>query len=127
MKKIILFAILLVSIVGYSQEKDCKKFKNGKYYSSAFPDQYIIRKDSIEETYTDGKLGLVWDVKWLSDCKYELVCKKNYGTEPVPPGYKLVYTIFATEGDCYYMTVFFKNEKYPQGSTFQRGVCLMND
>lgn len=116
--------ILLTGFIAYSQKTECSKFKDIKFYSPAHPSQYCVRKDSIEETYTDNKLDLIWSIKWLSDCKYEKVCTKNFGSEPVKPGDKFLYTIFATEDDCFYVNISYTNEKYPDGDTFQRGLCL---
>lgn len=119
--------ILLIGTGVYSQKVECVKFKNGKFYARAFPDEYVVRKDSIEETYSNNKLETVWKVKWLSDCKYEIVCEKNFGTEPIKVGMKYIYTIFATEEDCFYVSIWYSNEEYPEGNTFQRGLCIKKD
>ncbi|MFW0739757.1 hypothetical protein [Flavobacterium sp. T12S277] len=125
--KFFILLILLIGTAGYSQKIECAKFKNGKFFSRAFPNEYTIRKDSIEETYANNKLESVWDVKWLSDCKYEIVCKKNYGSDPIAIGMKFIYTIFATEEDCFYVSIWYSNEEYPDGKTFQRGLCIKED
>lgn len=126
MKKF-LFVFFLIGTVAYSQKMDCKKFKNGKFYARAFPDEYAVRKDSIQENYRNGKLESVWKVNWLSDCKFEILCVKDEGPYQAQPGFKYVYTIFATEEDCYYVSIWYANEEYPDGTTFQRGLCLMKD
>lgn len=51
MKKIIFFALMLLGTLSYAQKLDCSKIKNIKFSAPAFPNEYIIRKDSIEEGY----------------------------------------------------------------------------
>ncbi|WP_294964473.1 hypothetical protein [uncultured Flavobacterium sp.] len=127
LKKIIVIIVLYTGIDGFSQSLDCSKFKNAKFYAPAFPTQYAVRKDSIQESYNDGKLEIIWKVKWLSDCKYEMECLKNMGEEQVKPGDKFIYTITEIEDDCFRTSIWYSNEKYPQGDTFERILCIKKD
>jgi len=124
MKKIIVFCLILLGTVSYSQKLDCTKFKNGKFAAPAFADEYAIRKDSIEEGYFEGKLQTVWSVKWLSDCKFEKVCIKNLGAENVKIGDKSITEIIYTDDECVTCSIVYFNEETPNGIDFQRGLCL---
>jgi|GEM_PF-1735676 len=127
MKKIIVFCLILLGTAAYSQKLDCIRFKNGKFAAPAFPDEYAIRKDSIEEGYFDGKLQTVWSVKWLSDCKLEKVCIKNLGAENVKIGDKSVAEIIYTDDECVTYNIVYFNEENPNGIDFQRGLCLQKE
>jgi hypothetical protein len=127
MKKIIVFCLFLLGAVSYSQKLDCTKFKNGKFAAPAFPDEYAIRKDSIEEGYFESKLQTVWSVKWLSDCKFEKICIKNLGAENVKIGDKSVAEIIYTDDECVTYSIVYFNEENPNGIDFQRGVCLQKE
>jgi hypothetical protein len=127
MKKIIVFCLILLGTVSYSQKLDCTKFKNGKFAAPAFPDEYAIRKDSIEEGYFEGKLQTVWSVKWLSDCKFEKVCIKNLGAENVKIGDKSIAEIIYTDDECVTCSIVYFNEENPNGIDFQRGLCLQKE
>lgn len=126
-KKIVLIIVLHVSIGAFSQKLDCTKFKNIKFYAPAFPSQYAIRKDSIQESYTNNKLEILWKVKWLSDCKFEIECLKNMGDEQVKVGDKFIYTIVEIEDECFKVAIWYTNDKYPAGDTFERVLCIKND
>lgn len=127
MKKIIVFCLFLLGAVSYSQKLDCTKFKNGKFAAPAFPDEYAIRKDSIEEGYFESKLQTVWSVKWLIDCKLEKICIKNLGAENVKIGDKSVAEIIYTDDQCVTYSIVYFNEENPNGIGFQRGVCLQKE
>ncbi|WP_281634554.1 hypothetical protein [Flavobacterium luteolum] len=127
MKIIIVFCLILLGTAAYSQKLDCIRFKNGKFAAPAFPDEYAIRKDSIEEGYFDGKLQTVWSVKWLSDCKLEKVCIKNLGAENVKIGDKSVAEIIYTDDECVTYNIVYFNEENPNGIDFQRGLCLQKE
>ncbi|WP_125718954.1 hypothetical protein [Flavobacterium ustbae] len=128
MKKIFLLGICFFGSFVYSQKADCNKFKTGKFVSQAFPNEYIIRKDSIEEAYMDGKLQSVWAVKWLSDCKFECVCIKNNGSEYVRLGDRFVSEIINSfDENCITLSNIYYNEEKPNGMEFQRGVCLQDN
>lgn len=127
MKKIMLLVALFIGFAGFSQSLDCARFKKVKYYSPAHPGQYAIMKDSIQENYTNDKLEIIWNLNWLSECKYEVVCTKNMGSEPIQPGDRLIYTIINTEDDCFTVSVLYKNKDNSVEKTFQRGFCIKKD
>jgi hypothetical protein len=127
MKKILFLGLSLLGSYAYSQKLDCNKFKNGKFGAPAFPNEYSIRKDSIEDCYMDGKLQTVWSVKWLSDCKLEKVCIKNFGSEYTKVGDKSVSEIIYTDDQCVTLSTLYFNEENPKGIDFQRGLCLQKE
>lgn len=118
---------MLLGTFAHSQKLDCSKFKNGKFASPAFSNEYSIRKDSIEESYMDGKLQTVWSVKWLNDCKIEKICVKNFGSEYVKIGDKSISEITYTDDECVTFSILYFNEENPKGMDFQRGLCLQKE
>ncbi|WP_124019592.1 hypothetical protein [Flavobacterium sp. HTF] len=127
MKKIIFFSLMLLGTIAYAQKLDCNKFRNGKFAAPAFPDEYAIRKDSIEDCYMNGKLQTVWSVKWLSDCKLERICIKNFGAENVKIGDKSLCEITYTDDECITFSIRYFNEENPEGIDFERGLCLQKE
>lgn len=127
MKKIIFFSLMSFGTLGYAQKLDCNKFKTGKFGAAAFPDEYFIRKDSIQESYMDGKVETVWSVKWLSDCKMEAVCVKNFGSKFVNVGEKYISEFTDIYDDCYTISMLYFSKEYPKGDSFTRGFCVLKD
>ena len=124
MKKILVFTLCLLGSFAYSQKLDCIAFKNGKFAAPAFPNEYSIRKDSIEDCYMDGNLQTVWSVKWLIDCKLEKICIKNFGSEYTKVGDRTISEIIYTDEDCVTLSILYFNEENPEGMNFTRGLCL---
>lgn len=118
---------MLLGTFAYSQKLDCNKFKNGKFGAAAFPDEYFVRKDAIQESYMDGKVETVWSIKWLSDCKMEAVCVKNYGSEYVKVGDRSVSEFTDFYDDCYTISILYYNKEHPNGDAFKRGFCVLKD
>lgn len=120
-------SLFLLGSFAYSQKLDCTKFKNGKFAAPAFPNEYMIRKDSIEDCYMNGKLETVWSVKWLNDCKLEKVCIKNFGSEYVKVGDRSISEINYTDDNCVTFSILYYDEEHPNGIDFQRGLCLQKE
>lgn len=127
MKKIIVFVFCLIGSFAYSQKLECSKFKNGKFAASAFPNEYSIRKDFIEDCYMDGKLQTVWSVKWLTDCKLEKICIKNFGSEYSKVEDRSVSEITYTDEECVTLSITYFNEENPNGMEFTRGLCFQKE
>ncbi|MDN3723437.1 DNA topoisomerase IV [Aequorivita sp. SDUM287046] len=70
-----LFSLLLLTSC-YNKERDCSDFKTGTFEFEALSGTEvfkttIIRKDSIEIDYFDGKSDTS-SVRWINDCEYVL-------------------------------------------------------
>lgn len=121
-KKIVLILFLLLGAIGYSQEVpapvqvlDCSKFKNFKAYNPDYPKKSFIVKGAIQESYDNGVLQLVWSVKWLSDCEYEVTCTKINGESPMVLGDKIVMTFVSIDDDCFTLKRTFFCKNFPSG------------
>src|SRR5687768_2884503 len=90
MKKILLIVLIILggTKFNYSQNSDCKKWKNGRFYMIA-PDNTrieIARKGNTQVEYntkTGEKLHL--KIKWLSPCKYQLRDDPKYDDKDEHP------------------------------------------
>ena len=71
------FIILVISslLVGcYEPERNCKKFKTGKFEFKALVGTELktttfVRNDSIEVDYYEGKADTS-SIRWINDCEY---------------------------------------------------------
>lgn len=130
MKKITLLLItILFTLTSYSQELNCEKFKNGLFYYPTLPGKTSLRKDSIQESYNNGKLEMIWKVSWLSECEYEITCNKVLNDSiPIKKGDRIVAKIIETEKECFTYTLKFYNSDNPQGVQYPSSVlCLKKD
>lgn len=110
----ILFCLCFFSF--YAQQVECSKFENGSFIYPKLEGKKSVRKGSVQKSYTDGKLEMIWKVKWLSECKYELICKKVINKEYLfQKGDKISCTIIETEGNCLYIANIFYNSINPNG------------
>jgi hypothetical protein len=128
----IIATILIVSLFTLtcnSQELDCKKFKNGLFYYPTLPEKTSIRKDSIQESYNNGKLEMIWKVRWLTECEYEIICDKVLiESIPIRKGDRIVAKIVKTEGNCFTSELKFYNSENPEGLSFPAGeLCIKKD
>ena len=117
-------------LTGNSQTLECKKFKTGKFYYPTIPNKISLRKDSTQESYNNGKLEMLWSVKWLNECEYEMTCKQILvdGPYPIKKGDRIVATIIKTEGDCFTTSLVFYNSENPGGQTIPAGeMCIKKD
>ena len=105
-----------------SQTLNCKKFKTGTFYYPSLREKISIRQDSIQESYTNGKLEMVWKVKWIDDCKYEMICDKILADNlPIKKGDRIVATIINTDENCYSASLIFYTAEYPEGEKLPGG------
>lgn len=121
MRTITLFTILMttLSFHSMSQEADCEKFKEGTFYYPSYPQGISVREGNTQKSYTDGELQATWKVKWVSDCSFELTCKKVVGDKvPFQKGDRIHCEIISTKENCM-MTrnmLYVKGSKEPSGS-----------
>lgn len=104
--KTIYLSILLLCLThfAYSQDAglDCSKFRTGKFYYPGIENAYSLRKEKTQESYFNGKLEAIWDVKWLDDCSFELICKKNIGGKfPTKKGDRIMARFVEINDDCF--------------------------
>jgi hypothetical protein len=125
-KTLALFVFILLAFACQAQQPDCAKFENGSFVYPTLPGKVSVRKQSVQESYNNGNLEMIWKVKWLSSCEYEMTCQKVLVNNiPVKKGDKIVTTIIATEGDCYTYTSILYNADYPKGfKTPASQLCL---
>ncbi|WP_264566026.1 hypothetical protein [Flavobacterium sp. N3904] len=115
MKKTALILLVLLGSVGYSQTLDCSKFKNVTAYNPEFPNRSFMIKDNVQESYNNGVLQMVWDLKWLSECEYEVVCIKKLGETQIALGDRIVVTIISIDNECYTCKRVFYSKDFPEG------------
>ena len=127
MRTILIFAIsLILSITGNSQTLYCKKFKTGTFYYPGMSEKISIRKDSIQESYNNGKLEMIWKVNWINDCKYEMICDKILANNfLIKKGDRIVATIINTDENCYTASLIFYTAENPEGEMLPGGsLCI---
>lgn len=114
-KQLTLILLLAIGAIGYSQTLDCSKFKNIKAVNPDYPKRYFVIKGATQESYDNGVLQLVWNVKWLTDCEYEVTCVKKLSESQMEIGDRIVMTVVSIDGDCitFKRTFFAKN--FPEG------------
>lgn len=131
MKRILITTLLSLcfALTATSQTVDCKKFKTGSFYYPNNSGKLSVRKESTQESYNNGKLEMLWDVKWLSDCKYEMTCTKIL-VDPFPlkVGDRIVTTITKTDGDCFTTSSVLYSTAFPDGSSPAVGdMCIKKE
>jgi hypothetical protein len=75
MKRLLTILIVLLSVYSYAQQKDCRKFKDGKFFipDSGYGASHIERKGERQLEYGEGSgLRLGFKVEWQSECAYTL-------------------------------------------------------
>src|SRR5258706_15444834 len=64
-------------ILGCSKNPDCKNFKTGRFklIETALNDSFLIERNDTMQIEKDLKTGSItkFEVKWLTDCEYELI------------------------------------------------------
>ncbi len=130
MKKTLTFlTLILLTITCNAQVVDCAKFRTGKFYTPDIPNTIELRTDSTQNGYSNGVLQMIWKIKWLNDCKYQMTCERVLNdTLPIKKGDRIVATIIKTTGDCFTMSIMFYNSDYPEGMTIPDGeMCIKKD
>lgn len=128
-KTLTFFTILLFALISNSQTIDCNKFKEGAFYYPTLPNKVSVRKGAIQKSYNNDKLEMVWKVKWLNECEYELTCKRVLvHPYPIKKGDRIVATIVKTEEDCFTTTLLFYNQANPNGEKIPSGpMCIKKE
>jgi hypothetical protein len=121
-KQFVLILFLLIGAIGHSQEApaavqvlDCSKFKNFKAYNPDYPKKTFTLKGATQESFENGVLQLVWSVKWLSNCEYEVICTKIIGESQLMVGDRIVMTFVSIDDDCFTLKRTFFCKNFPQG------------
>lgn len=112
----ICFIFCLVACSSFAQTKNCEEYKFGEFVYPDNPNKVSVRKDTIQESYNNGKLEMQWKITWINDCTYEMVCQKVFNPSiPIKIGDRIVTTIIETDAKCYKFTYVVYNEFYPNG------------
>ena len=114
-KQIALILLLLVGATSYSQTLDCSKLKNIKAFDPDYPKRTFVIKGATQESYENGVLQLVWSVKPVSDCEYEITCTKKLGESQMMVGDRIVMTIVSIDDDCFTVKRTFFCKNFPEG------------
>jgi hypothetical protein len=114
-KQIALILLLVVGAMGYSQTLDCSKLKNIKAYNPDYPKKTFVIKGATQESYDNGVLQMVWSVKWVTDCQYEVICTKKTVENQIEVGDKIVIDVMSIDGDCFTLKRTFYCKNLPQG------------
>ena len=114
-KQIALILLLLVGAMGYSQTLDCSKLKNIKAYNPDYPKKTFVIKGATQESYDNGVLQMVWSLKWVTDCQYEVTCTKKISENPIEVGDRIVMDIMSIDGDCFTLKRTFYCKNLPEG------------
>lgn len=114
-----LFISLLTcwSFLSTAQEIDCGNFKTGRFGYPTLPGKISLRKAATQESYNNGKLEMLWTVRWIDDCHYELKLKKMYSDDyPMfSKGDRILCEIVSTDGDCFTTRTTIFNAQFPDG------------
>lgn len=124
----LLFAILISNMTN-AQTPDCKKYRTGRFSYPELPGKTSLRKDSVQESYNNGKLEMIWKVRWITDCQYELTCIKLFTDEyPIKIGDRILTIILSTDETCYTSASKYFTEKNPEGIAMPAApLCLVKD
>lgn len=79
MKYLLLGLLLSLPALGFTQEKDCRRFKDGDFLikDKRNGDIYLKRKGELQiETAERSKVKLQFKVVWLNECTYTLTLTK---------------------------------------------------
>ena len=116
MKIRFLFITFLTSAFLNAQNDNCDRFKNGNFYYPSMPDKVSIRNGSVQESYVNDNLEMLWDVKWVDDCEYDLICVEIVGSNSdFEIGERIRVKIVSTMKNCYYSMLTIYNKEYPKG------------
>lgn len=106
-QRIIFIFLIFLSGLGYSQELDCKRFKNGKF-KIIDPEvgNSIIERNGNKQIEYDEKTGqkIEFKVKWIDDCTYRLKVKEvleNPDNSFIPTNMILTVEIIETKENSY--------------------------
>ena len=85
-----LFIFLSHSLITFAQEKDCKFLHDGKFRLVGKAGTTIITRDKKVQVEENADMGVVviYDIKWINDCTYELSFKQLIKGDPSIAGKK---------------------------------------
>lgn len=115
MKKIVLILLLIAGVTGYSQATDCSKLKNVKAFNPDYQKRTFVIKGATQESYDNGVLELVWNVKWTSACEYEITCVKKLVDSKIEVGDRIIMSVVSIDGDCFTVKRTFYAKNFPEG------------
>lgn len=80
-----IYLTLVILLVGFTRSKsDCSEFKQGKFIclnkeEKQFDQSQIVIRTINKQIYIDSAKNdtLVYDLKWVSDCEYQLINTKS--------------------------------------------------
>ncbi len=112
-----------------SQTVDCKKFRNGTFYYPGMPGKVSVRLDSIQKSYSNDKLEMIWRVKWITDCQYEMRCDLVLGdTSFVRRGDRIVANIINADENCFTASLVYYTPENPMGEKLPGGpLCIKRE
>ena len=117
MKILSLLAFLCCFMSVKAQAPDCAKFKNGSFEYPDLRGKLSVREGSVQKSFNNGNLEMLWDVRWISECEYELTCKKVYVKGiPARKGDRIYVKIIETDEDCFTSETILYNNDFPSGS-----------
>ncbi len=111
----LVFILLFSAAMSYSQTLDCSKLKNIKAFDPDYPKRTFLIKGAMQESYENGGLQLVWSVKWVSDCEYEITCTKKLGESQMEVGDRILMTVVSIDDDCFTVKRTFFCKNFPEG------------
>jgi len=124
-KQIPLIIILLfAAVIGHSQTLDCSKLKNITAYNPDYPKKTFTLKGATQESYENGVLKLVWSVKPISDCVYEITCVKKLSESQTEIGDKITMSIISIDDDCFTVSRTFHCKNFPEGDVDTSTYCV---
>lgn len=126
---IIFFSILAICTTMFAQSPNCSKYRTGKFGYPELPGKISLRKDSVQESYNNGKLEMLWEVKWISECQYQLTCVKLFSDKyPINVGDKILATIISTDENCFTAETIYYDAKNPKGIAMPTlPMCLVKE
>jgi len=126
---LVILALSSLTTTGNAQTLDCQKFRTGEFYYPKATEGYSIRGKKVQTSYFKGEMTVTWNVKWTSDCTFDLSFEKAAKSDGVfKKGDRIASTITAVNGDCYTFKSIFYNSENPDGQEIPPGqMCIKKD
>lgn len=90
-KSLILISIFFASISwSFKERNECKKYFSGTWKYEKYDVEYIYVKRDLKKQFEyveNGKYYYEFDIKWLTECKYQLTYKGT--SSPLPAEAKI--------------------------------------
>jgi hypothetical protein len=110
MKRQLLLVVMVLGLplITFSQEVDCKNFRNGTFKLVNEGLITIIKRSGTHQTeiFNNSKIPTEYFVEWIDDCTYTLKPKEaTFKKYPdIPKGAQLTVKIFRTTKNSYVQT-----------------------